>query len=879
MRILRAKLGNYRGTSHREIEFAPGVTIVEGPNEVGKSSIVEALHLLFDFKDTSKAKDVRETFPAGRDENPQVEFEIESGPYRFTYMKQFGKGSKTELEVSQPKPESLAGDAAHERANRILADTLDVDLWKALYVHQGVGIQQANLGDNAALGRALDHASGSTSSSIEEGLLFKLVQNEHDLYFTPKGKRKSALDDGKKKIADLEESLEELEKREKSLQSDAKEHARLTKRLRDLEGQVPELEKDFSDRMQAWDAVKDLEQKAQREDSEAGRLKLEASQLEQRKTAREELAGKLSESKGREKDLLGKQDSVRGPLKKLREELKAAKKDLENARNKAEEAEALHKLRAQDSAYFRTKIDTKLLEERHERVVDIQRKELRANTVLETNQVTDKELASIIDADIEVRSQRRRLEEAGPQISALPLNDVSILVDGEKVDLKQGAAYARPIARTTTITIPDQLELTMTPGASAEDLKEALQTAVRTWDALLENHSLDSVKAARSANRERNQAQQDLGQTDLRLQENLRDLTFKELEAKRDACREFIKKHVATRAEKPLMSDKLATAREFEEDAKIKLTEAGKRARDAADHVSDFGERITRQSNRDTRLDAQIEAGREAASGWEDELQSERQELSDDDLRAKIRSAKSKATAAEESAKSLCSQLESENLSQVEARKDSAEATLDSANKERRELRESLREVQGRLEAKGEEGLFEKMEVKRSSLYQAQNSQSRLESRANAALLLHTTLSAYRDEAQRRYEKPLISYIETLGRMVFNPSFRVTLKPDLSIESRTLDKQTVPFKSLSGGTKEQLGLLTLLAVATIVSEDEGVPLFLDDTLVHSDPERLETMAATIAQTADCCQVVILTCAPDRFRGIPGAQMRRLTPGG
>ena len=78
MRILRAKLTNYRGTEHREIEFGPGVTIVEGPNEVGKSSIAEALDLLFRFKDSSKHSAVKATFPVDRDESPEVEFEIEN---------------------------------------------------------------------------------------------------------------------------------------------------------------------------------------------------------------------------------------------------------------------------------------------------------------------------------------------------------------------------------------------------------------------------------------------------------------------------------------------------------------------------------------------------------------------------------------------------------------------------------------------------------------------------------------------------------------------------------------------------------------------------------------------------------------------------------
>ena len=47
MRIHRIKLENYRGVAATEIRFlTDGVTIVEGPNEVGKTSLVEAIDLI-----------------------------------------------------------------------------------------------------------------------------------------------------------------------------------------------------------------------------------------------------------------------------------------------------------------------------------------------------------------------------------------------------------------------------------------------------------------------------------------------------------------------------------------------------------------------------------------------------------------------------------------------------------------------------------------------------------------------------------------------------------------------------------------------------------------------------------------------------------------
>lgn len=879
MRILRAKLTHYRGTEHREIEFGPGVTVIEGPNEVGKSSIAEALDLLFRFKDSSKHKAVKATIPVHRDESPQVEFEIESGQYRFTYRKQFGKGSKTELEVTQPHPESLTGDAAHERAGQILAQTLDVDLWRALQVDQGVGIAQANLSDSAALGRALDQASGSTASGAEEGVLFERVEQQHARYFTPTGRPKSELADGKKEIDERQSELEELENEHRRLREDIEEHDRLADRLRTLEEQIPGLESDVADRDKAWETVNKLNQQVQSATTTVESLKLGASRLVESRTSREHLVHKLGESGARVKELRGNHAAVLEPLEKLRKQDKAAKDARTKARSGLQEAEALHKLRSGDEEHLRATLTAEQLGERHARVVKIREKVRDANRILETNQVTDDALQGIIEADIEVRQLGRRLEEAGPQISAHALRDVTILVDDVQVDLEKGTADERAVVRTTKITIPDQIELTVTPGASAEELEESLQAAARTRISLLDEHNVDSVKAARSANSERNQAQRDLAEAESREQENLRDLTFEQLETKRDSCLTVVETHEAARAPEPPMPAELDTARDLASEAESKVTEAREHEREAADHATTLAERMDGENTKEARLAAQIEAESETAGALTAELQAARKRLSDDDLNATIATAESEVETAHVHAASLRSTLDSENPDQVKALKDSARAALEAGKEERSVNREKLGTVKGRLQVQQAEGLFETAESVRSKLHHAQDSHSRLERRADAARLLYTTLSSHRDTARARYLEPLTSRIETLGRVVFNTSFQVTLTDDLTIESRTLDGRTIPFDSLSKGTQEQLGLLARLAVAMIVSADEGVPLILDDALGASDPRRMETMAATIAQAADCCQVVILTCAPDRFRGIPGAQVERLTHGG
>jgi uncharacterized protein YhaN len=101
------------------------------------------------------------------------------------------------------------------------------------------------------------------------------------------------------------------------------------------------------------------------------------------------------------------------------------------------------------------------------------------------------------------------------------------------------------------------------------------------------------------------------------------------------------------------------------------------------------------------------------------------------------------------------------------------------------------------------------------------------------------------------------------------------MKTDLTIAERTLYGRTVPFESLSKGAQEQIGIITRLACAMIVSKDGGVPIIIDDALGYTDSKRLEAMGAVLALAGRECQVIILTCMPDRYRYVGGAKVIRI----
>src|ERR1700689_846830 len=161
MKLHRLVLTNYRGIVHREIEFPDhGVVVVSGANEIGKSSMIEALDLLLESRDRSTKKEVKQVKPAHADVGSEVTAEISSGPYRFVYHKRFHKKCETQLTVLEPSREQHSGDEAHDRVQAMLAETVDTGLWHA---QRGLKSESTAAGDLAgcdALTRALDVAAG-----------------------------------------------------------------------------------------------------------------------------------------------------------------------------------------------------------------------------------------------------------------------------------------------------------------------------------------------------------------------------------------------------------------------------------------------------------------------------------------------------------------------------------------------------------------------------------------------------------------------------------------------------------------------------------------------------------------------------------------------
>lgn len=81
---------------------------------------------------------------------------------------------------------------------------------------------------------------------------------------------------------------------------------------------------------------------------------------------------------------------------------------------------------------------------------------------------------------------------------------------------------------------------------------------------------------------------------------------------------------------------------------------------------------------------------------------------------------------------------------------------------------------------------------------------------------------------------------------------------------------SVPVEQVSGGEREQIHLATRLALADVLARGERQLVVLDDVLTATDTGRLARVMGILEEAAQHLQVLILTCHPERYRGLAGA---------
>jgi len=879
VRILRLRLKDFRGVEEHLLEFSPdGVTVIEGPNEIGKSSVAEALDLIFRWPAESQHREVRAVRPRHRDADPEVEIEAELGEFRFTYLKRFHKGSRgaTELRFTQPSRAPLTGREAHEWAWAKLDETVNVALWNGLRVRQDTAVEQAPLDGSERLRRALSESSGSEPGESGDGALFQAVEAEQARYFTATGKPGKPLQEAQNAEAVAFADLSELRGRLADLERDVERVAHLERQVDHLVRQLDEDQRKAQERLAEIDRLKEREGQVERLNFQLKAARMQESAAEKAARDRKQQLERLTEASKRQEQLDARAARDRPLIEMSEQQVGEAARERADAEGRAREAETLVDLRERDMSYRSAVLDLELMEKRKRHIDQARQEASEARALLDKAKVTEERLAAIEALSNELIRAEAQLAAGSPRLRVKSKRALEFELDGETLRLEAGQVIERRVPDESRLDFPDHAEVTIAAGTSVDQLAETRERKLLALDRALADAGVTSVAEAREMLQRRERAEQVLSETEVRIRDELHSIeSYDRMLEKLGNLRRLVADYPGQRVEQPAMAADFDDANRLKREAREGSKRAAKRAADARATHEERERHLTelRAGLREASVEREI-ATREVGKA-EADLEQARTQTDDADLEIQLTKAREGARSAETvyaQAKQELAEAEPARARQLATNaRETAAQTADRL----RESEDEQTRLRERLQLLGGHGLFDAVQEAEARHVRLERDHRTMLRRAAAARLLFETMGRAKQEMQRRYVTPLREKIVQLGRFVFDETLDVEVDETLRIRTRSLDGVTLPFEDLSVGAQEQLSLVARLACATLIAKDGGVPLILDDTLGHSDPERLEGLGAMLSHAARSCQVIVLTCSPDRFRHIGDARIIRI----
>jgi hypothetical protein len=866
MKLHRLVLKNYRGIGYREIDFPDhGVVVISGANEIGKSSMVEALDLLLESRDRSTKKEVKQVKPTHADVGSEVTAEISTGPYRFVYHKRFHKKCETQLTVLEPRREQHSGDEAHDRVQAMLAETVDTELWRAQRVLQSASTNAVNLSGCDALTRALDVAAGDAAAlSGTEPLLIDRIDTEYARYFTPTGRPTGEWTAAIRALEAANADVEQCAAAVAEVDDRVQRHATLTVELAEVAQRQQEASARQTAAQAAADAIAQLTEQVREAEliaaaatatsgastalfAERERLRTETDSRTAAVAALDVEAREAAEAHAMARDVAVEADAV---VEQANQALAAAVERVETARRVVDELARREK--------------TQRLAGRLAKIDAAQRDRDGIVQELSTIAMTDDLLRQIEMAAAAVERTEGQLALVSATVELVAATDIELVIGDQRVSLPAGETWSSIANAATEVEIPGILTARVTPGMSALDLQAQYAAVQQDLAAALATAQVADLAAARSTDQRRRELQSARDQLTATLAGLCGDDDVEQLRSRLAELRSL-----------PAFSGDItidaATARAELDEAEAARVASGADCETHRRVAALAMSKLTEVSTQATRLQDKLVTQRAELAVVVDRLTQQRATVADDKLAATAEADLSAAQTAAGRVAELAGQLAAASPDAVTAELAEAVGAAAVLRERHDETARTLHEIASQLTVFGTEGRRGKLDAAEIQREHARDEHDRVGRRARAVQLLRGVMVRHRDTTRLRYVEPFRAELQRLGRPVFGPSFEVDVDSDLCILNRTLDGCTVPYESLSGGAKEQLGILARLAGAALVAKEDAVPILIDDALGFTDPDRLVKMAGVFDTLAERGQVIVLTCTPARYDGIKDAQ--------
>ncbi len=842
-----------------------GVSVVSEANEFGKSTFFDALHALFFLKYSAATREVK-SLQSNAGGAVRVAADIELPEGRFTLEKSFLAQKRASVKDASGTVIAL-DDEAERWIAALMANGLEGPAG-LLWVRQGVTALEP-AGSTGKEKETLLGARQSLLSSVAGEIdmitggrrMDRVIEAATQALARLATKTGRPFTQGPWHAAQVE--METHQARHDALDKACRELSSALHQRREVAARLKTL--DAPDRIAALDlAVAQAEKAHAAAAAHAEKLTHARGQVELRLLEQEAAQSKLDTLIGAARQYeMSKaaldqarriQSEAAQALGTAEVAVKEAQRDATKAEESLSQATATREAAQQEVLRQSAADRYEQLRDVLAQVVEKQRGLSQAKAALATQPATARALAQIEDAQATVTRKQRDVASGGVQMALSYTGAQRVLLEGQPLE-----TGSHQIAQRQVFDLQGIGQLTIDPGGAAVDTSalEQAQNALRTALAAI---GARDVTEARAMAAQRAELETEVTLLARVIETLAPDGVQQMQEAVEQAKAAASQMEPASEAPP---TDPAALSLALDE-----AQEGARRSRSAYDQARDTRDKARAAQ---ARAQAELEAAQagfetaQAAYGASDSFAARQDDAARNHSAAQV--AVNDAQAAVDVLERAAPDLASATAELTRARS-AAQNARDAVTR----LRTEHAELSATIRTRAEDGVEEKRDEAAGLLQRATERAARFAHEAAGLSLLVETLRSKRGAAQEAYFgpvqqelTPLLALLHADAALSFDPS---------SMLPQGLSRAGVeePLDRLSGGTQEQIAILTRLAFARLFArQGKPMPIILDDALVYSDDNRITAMFTALHRVATDQQVIVFTCRQMAFAGLGGVQ--------
>jgi|GEM_PF-2022836 len=850
MRLISLRVDYWRGLDRAEVgPLSPSLNLVTGPNRAGKSRLQQAVRfgLLESSKGSAKQKAALQSWHHTDPPHVIITFEADGAEYELRkqflknpYTKLGGRGRTWDGQEAEAELRALL----RTRPGKREVELVDSGIWPLLWVEQGkanvVPHEHMNEDSRMQLHARLAAEVGAAAVGPIGQSVLALAKAEYERYFTANEGERRELKQAREAVDARQADVAEAHRRHAAIHENA---GQVERQRAVLDGMAPRIQ-ELHRRQQEAAAKADHATKA-RSTLSVAEQQVRLSELE-RNAARSEAQARVE--RGIALAAAQKQreaaDTQRQQRQSFVEEANRAFTHATAVVTKAEEASATARTALlQTQAVERKKALIRELGEVTKVLGVTSSVAERVRSLTKElgcyGAITEQAVKKLRRADRNAHAREAELKGAAVTVTLKALKDTTI---NDKA-WKKGESSTASLSEPKKIAIADLVVIGIQPGGSdLTGLRDKAKDALQELRDSLTELGVENLAEAEGQLQKRERIAVQLGEAQERFKEmaptGIEAIVAEQVRLQAESDAVEVPADVPSRrdaeskaesAEFELTQARTARdrAREKAQDARVALVETEGALRSITDRVEVLCKELAAMAP------AEKLAGNAQAANrkWEEAVV-----IKDDAQRAF------------DDAGGEAAQLEAEQAGKA----------LNGLERTKRKTEIELGQAHGKLQQAQTDTAHESMQDAEGAREQARSYLSRLSRQAEAAKALWTALSARRRALQERLTRPVVHRVGTYLTTLF-PGCQLAMTDELEISGLVAGNQLEEFEALSGGEKEQLGLLVRLALADVLRGDGTLPLLLDDSMVNSDSQRIQQMQTLLYRAARKLQIIVFSC--------------------